>query len=929
MPQNYNVDDILSEIRRKKQQETGEEGYASTGGTSQRTLRETPQPQRRIPQSQQRPVGAGGRQSAPAPRRSQMPQERPTSQNPRMSGGQTGVRRPTGQPPARQQQRQAFDFEREHPARSAGRAYWDRPRHAPSADEPPAWEHPSRQSFSQNPQETPSQYPRQNWEQEEFYPEDTSFEGVSATQMEDFQREEFAPSQKASSFMDQEAFSVDQFSDSSFQMEDSFQDYGMDLPEESDLSASEYSMEEDFSLPEDPLPMPEQATAYVDPVDIPLPSGKPERQRKGRSQRRQENGFTQEIASPRLKRGERQEEGAGLTQSQWQRGYAAQQALEDDTGGEDDFASPQDAPYVEKDIRSIKAGLVVKLILTLILTVLSLYLALSMDVFPFAEQLGLNEGLGEGEQFMLPLPNFMFPESDMRLFLIVNIAICVLAAVVCGNIVGGGIAALCKLRADYDSPASLAILGVLIQGIVLAVFPEEVYDSKYISLYFSVAILGLVFNLIGKLSLIKRVQRNFNFLTGPDEKYAFVPIRDREFAREFTRGMGPEVERVAYSVKADFITGFLDKSYSSDHSESFCRISVPVTLLGALLVGGVTAALSKDPNISVSAFAAVLCITAPFSSAILPNLMLSAVSKQLTKRGAMLTGYEAAEEYAGIEAVVVTEQDLFSKEHVMLHGMKVFAEKRIDEAILDAASVILSYDGIMSKVFLNMVGGNRDLLKKVDSIMYEDSMGISAWVAGKRVLIGNRELMQTHEIDCPSKDFENRYTKDGRQVLYIANSGELTAMFVVSYNGDPEVAQRLTRLERMGVSLLVYATDPNVTAEQVSRAFGIKRSHVKVMPAKLHGEYNYLTQPKEHISAGGVHTGNLEGVCRLLRASNGVRNSVVRGTLIQLIGIIVGYGLVALMAFTGSLSGAAYPTLIGFNLAWALVTLIGASVVGR
>ena len=108
----------------------------------------------------------------------------------------------------------------------------------------------------------------------------------------------------------------------------------------------------------------------------------------------------------------------------------------------------------------------------------------------------------------------------------------------------------------------------------------------------------------------------------------------------------------------------------------------------------------------------------------------------------MLAGYETAEELAAVGAVLLDEKDIFPGESVQLHGMKVFAEKRIDEAILDAASVILSCKGLMSGVFLNMIGGNQRMLKKVDSIIYEDGMGISAWVDGKRVLIGGRELMQ-------------------------------------------------------------------------------------------------------------------------------------------------------------------------------------------
>lgn len=204
-------------------------------------------------------------------------------------------------------------------------------------------------------------------------------------------------------------------------------------------------------------------------------------------------------------------------------------------------------------------------------------------------------------------------------------------------------------------------------------------------------------------------------------------------------------------------------------------------------------------------------------------------------------------------------------------------------------------------------------------------MGLSAWVDGKRVLIGSHELMRNHDIDCPSRDFEMRYTRDGRQVLYIANSGELSAMFVVSYNADPETADALSELERRGVSIALYTTDPNITSELVAAAFGVRRTSVRVLPAKIHAEYAFLTKPKDRISAGGCHGGGLAGVLALVRAASAVRKSVMRATVVQLIGIVAGYGLVAFMAFTGSLQLASYGVLLLFGLAWYLITRAAAS----
>ena len=67
---------------------------------------------------------------------------------------------------------------------------------------------------------------------------------------------------------------------------------------------------------------------------------------------------------------------------------------------------------------------------------------------------------------------------------------------------------------------------------------------------------------------------------------------------------------------------------------------------------------------------------------------------------------------------------------------------------------------------------------------------------------------------------------------------------------------------------------------------------------------------------------SVSGVLALLDAAAAVRNSVMSATVIQLIGTIVGYGLVAFMSFTNSLKLASYAMLLLFGLAWLVITSV-------
>lgn len=100
--------------------------------------------------------------------------------------------------------------------------------------------------------------------------------------------------------------------------------------------------------------------------------------------------------------------------------------------------------------------------------------------------------------------------------------------------------------------------------------------------------------------------------------------------------------------------------------------------------------------------------------------------------------------------MVLDALDLFPAESVLLHGIKTFSGARIDEAILDAAAVSSAAGGPLSSVFLRVIENRTDILPAVDSLVYEQEMGLSGWVSGRRVLVGNRRLLENHGVDVPS-----------------------------------------------------------------------------------------------------------------------------------------------------------------------------------
>ncbi|MBE6899925.1 MAG: hypothetical protein E7479_04585 [Ruminococcaceae bacterium] len=561
----------------------------------------------------------------------------------------------------------------------------------------------------------------------------------------------------------------------------------------------------------------------------------------------------------------------------------------------DDYENESQKEAVEKNLSSQLTGLIIRAVIIFVLLIASLAFCLS----PI---------LG------YPLPEAISFEDSGIVFPIINLAIVCVAALTCHVAVGGGLLSLLKFRAGNDTFATCSVIGAAALGVSFIVNPSSMSQGGE-NLFFPIAILGLFFNTIGKILSAARIKNNFEVLTTGKKKSALLPVRNKELARELT-GQRDETPRFCTSAKAKFFTRFLELSYRDDATESIARIVAPIVFLCSILVGVIAFLLTGRVSDAITGFAAVLCVATPFSATIAGALPVYRSCSALNEEGSIMAGGYTAETFAETDSVLLDIEQLFPDGSIILHGIKTFAQGRIDEAILDAASVICSTRSTLGSIFINVVQGDKKLLKPVDTIIYEDGMGLSAWVGGKRVLIGNRELMINHGIDIPSHDYENKYVGSGKDILYLANSGELTAMFVLSYHADKEVYRSLGIMAERGVRLVINCSDPNITVKKLCDIFGYPESQLNLLSSKYQQKCAELTEEREAAPAAAVYNGSLFALSDLLNCCGIIRQSSFAAALIEMIGIILGFVLVTIFLFTGNIRSLAMYVLLAFQMFW-------------
>lgn len=567
----------------------------------------------------------------------------------------------------------------------------------------------------------------------------------------------------------------------------------------------------------------------------------------------------------------------------------------------EEYESREDESAVWADIRMLRLKLVVRAAVLLVLSLFSIYLFL-------------------GNAYPALVPDALNVSVQPLTYLLANFISLGVAAAVSYSVVGGGIVSAVRLKPDRDSMLSLAVLVSLIQ-MVACFFDTTSLSLPNVDIYAGIAVIGLLFNTLGKLLFAKNVSANFKYLTSPYDKYALQVLDNEQVSVEMTRGLVNDFPFVAARKKAGFLEDFISRSNEEDVSDRLARFLLPISLGCGLVFGAVCMLKGSSIYAALTVFAAVCCIFVPFGYLLSVSVPMYRAARKLKKFGGVLFDTTEIEDYYDVNAVTVTAHELFPEGAVQLFGIKTFSGTRIDEALLDAASVIHASGGILYDVFSEILAGDENLLRPVDTLVYEDAMGVSAWVDNKRVLIGSRELMINHGIRVPSKDYETRYLNEGHELIYLSTSGDLTAVFLVKLEAAPQVTAALEKLASNDMKVVVKTVDAVITRQKLGGLFDVSPELFKIIPARLHDEYDRLNSECERVSTSVASSEGFFSFANTLVVVKRLRTVLSLSSVIQVSAIILGLILIALFALVFT-SGSISPfSLLIYQLVWTAATI--------
>lgn len=451
-----------------------------------------------------------------------------------------------------------------------------------------------------------------------------------------------------------------------------------------------------------------------------------------------------------------------------------------------------------------------------------------------------------------------------------------------------GLSPLVHIKGNSDTAVAVAGAAGMVQ-IIVSFFCLGDLNGFHVNYYTVIPMLAFFANNVGKLYMVLRVKDNFKFVSSKGQKYASKIYNNESVAMQMMSGTAADRPIIAYQHKTEFPSNFLKISYAPDPSEDLASKLAPITTIASIIIAVMYGVVKLSFADALNAFALITAVSVPVATLLSVNAPVRKLCKTLLSYGSMLSGYPSVKQFCDSTAIMIDANELFPAESISLEGIKTFEDYGIDESLLCGIAILKEAQNPIANAFDSVVAETEETLPKVESVLYEDEIGLVGWIKSERILVGSRTLMEKYSVEVPNMEYEEKYTSQGRQVTYLSRAGRLVAMFVTRYTPDAQLKAEMQRAETNGISFLIRTTDYNVTNDLVAKLYDLFYRSIKVLPTGLGNVLREAEDTVEETSRSYLITnGKAASLARAVTGCVKIKHNISLSIIIQLIAVIFG-----------------------------------------
>ena len=275
----------------------------------------------------------------------------------------------------------------------------------------------------------------------------------------------------------------------------------------------------------------------------------------------------------------------------------------------------------------------------------------------------------------------------------------------------------------------------------------------------------------------------------------------------------------------------LHRSETETLVERVAKYYTPIMMIGAICVAFIPPLVfGWDLTDWVYKALSLLVISCPCAFLIsTPVGMVSAITSA-TRNGVIIKGSTYVEEMRNVKAVIFDKTGTLTEGKLKLSEVEVLDESYTKESIVEIAASLESQSSHpIAQAVVDYAEENNIGFDTIDDFKNVPGKGIVANIGGEQFYAANESLIEGSNFDI-SKDDINRYSSEGKTLIFVGNSKNVLGIITVSDKIRDNASEVIADLRNQGVQTIMLTGDNKHAAKSVASEIGIDYVYSNLMP---------------------------------------------------------------------------------------------------
>jgi Cu+-exporting ATPase len=290
-------------------------------------------------------------------------------------------------------------------------------------------------------------------------------------------------------------------------------------------------------------------------------------------------------------------------------------------------------------------------------------------------------------------------------------------------------------------------------------------------------------------------------------------------------------------------------------ADRIAAVFVPTVIIIAVLSAVLWLLLGPDPglNYAIVAATSVLIIACPCALGLATPMSVMVGVGKAAEAGVLIRNGEALQSAANLTTIVLDKTGTITQGEPAVTALQTMKPWDENQVLLLAASLEAASEHPLAQAIVDNATIRELSLAPVHHFAAIAGHGVCGEVMDKQLLLGNRRLMEQHDVALSTAQLQRarQMAERAQTPVYLAVDGQLAGIIAIADPLKTDSAAAIARLQQRGLKLVMITGDNNATAQAVAKQVGITDYRADVLPEGKAEQVAALQQRGEIVAMVG------------------------------------------------------------------------------